>query len=529
MTKFWFICTILMELLLITCFVIAIITERIEYIQIIWIAAYGFCVIGILLVITALINIRLNVKKKTQNKYQNVTTNNNINNNIESKEKRNKKPIKMHTSIHLSKLTRNITLIIILSLILIFVASLSFITLIIHLLQTMHLNGIERTIYAISPMCSLPSYISFIISITSFNIGLIRWTYQPSSINYCLFCCCYLRYRYKQNSEDDMNDNDDELKLDENTLCYVFCKKCLDSAMRKRQKFIELKQQKIIEIKNKKLENEQNGMDQNDLTIEVDDDDDNKNDNDNDTNQLHVISNKLFIDESIISHKSNTFNRLRASITRGKTQTITDFTPNTTSILQQVGDESVDDEEDERKIKVILYDFDGALSMESRYRYFEHWTDDDVDVISTELLNKLFGDNNRINELNLHFKELNQNNIQIFCISNDNISKINIILNKIGLNEYFNYNNIIGNDHKLINNDKINYKINLFILKLIKLKNINNDELLYVSSNNQNIIYLKNNNFCKTYHVYSNDGLNKNDLKIIQNLTNNYNGCIKLI
>ena len=67
MSRFWFILTVFQEISLFLCYIIALATSDITYIHFVWITAFGFCVVGALLVLFAMVDIRKYVWKKTRN------------------------------------------------------------------------------------------------------------------------------------------------------------------------------------------------------------------------------------------------------------------------------------------------------------------------------------------------------------------------------------------------------------------------------------------------------------------------------
>merc|ERR1712228_1132929 len=147
-------------------------------------------------------------------------------------------------------------------------------------------------------------------------------------------------------------------------------------------------------------------------------------------------------------------------------------------------------------IDVILFDFDGVLTNKD-HRYFEHWTDYDLQTLTKTNLKTTFGDDARINELMLHFEFLTANNVKIYCIANETCKKVLAIFEKLGFDKWFDKDTIIGSDHHLI---EVNSKIKLFILKLIQQANIH---------------------LCATYFISSNIGLCQNDMLKIQK-------CVKM-
>eukprot|EP01084_Bolivina_argentea_P250597 419946_1 len=173
------------------------------------------------------------------------------------------------------------------------------------------------------------------------------------------------------------------------------------------------------------------------------------------------------------------------------------------------------DETEMRKIEIILYDFDGVLTTECKYRYFEHWNDNDITSLTRKHMNTIFGDDKRINIIKNNFIKWKNNGKQIKIISYENTNKINRILNKIGLDKYFDKeNDIIGCDNKIFD-DETKFSIKYFILKLISMQQIEYDEILYISADEENVTHFKNINLCQCYHIKLNGGINENDIKLI--------------
>ena len=67
-------------------------------------------------------------------------------------------------------------------------------------------------------------YISYFVILCCVGIALVFWTYKPSAVNYCTFCCFgYKNKKYFRRK--DLPGGD--MKL---TLCYAFCPLLLDNA-----------------------------------------------------------------------------------------------------------------------------------------------------------------------------------------------------------------------------------------------------------------------------------------------------------
>ena len=455
--KFWLICTIFMEITLFLCYIIAFTTTDIFYIHICWISSFTFSIIAALLVIFALIDIRKYVYNKTKQRILSLYKNNNNNNNNNSHKK-------------LEKLNRLLVTMIILCIIMIIASIINLVIMIRHIIDLDESKNLFReSTLSSTAIDNVEDYISYFLILLCVEISFVFWTFKPNSINYCLFICCY-------NND---NNDDDDIKVNKDTICYAFCRTCIDNAVNHKRRRIRIRKQQQDKPKVNNDNNNNNVQRQSTVTT---------------TEQQQQQQQQQQQHERI-----NSSNNI----------SITNMVQQSINIQNNIieNDQSIT-----TKIKIILYDFDGVLT-NKKHRYFEHWTQIDVEALTKEHLNTIFGSDQRINYLYQHFNFLISNNIKIFCISNENSSKIWTIFKKLNFENVFNKECIISCNSS---------KITLFILDLIKKEEIDNDQLLYISANHENIRHFLNINLCTTYQINSNYGILSNnddhDIINIQNL-----------
>ncbi len=427
--KFWFLCTIFMEMALFLCCIIAFSTRDILYINVLWTITFLMAVIGAILVLFSLIDIRIKSKRIASSKIDSL---------------RNSK---------LNQMNRLIVIMIILCLMVIIACGINLIILINHLTKS---KLITDSLYS-TVIDNTLDYITYMVCLLFIEILLVFWTYKSSSINYCL----YPIYGYKK----DIIVSNASFFIDKNTLCYVFCKHIIEGADNKRI-ILHLKQK----AENKMLTTNTRPTKSSFFSSA------------NDSNKYHMQSNMENSNENTLEIETE--------------------------------NKEIEKPKNKMKIKIILYDFDGVLTTQCKYRYFEHWNDNDITSLTRKHMNTIFGNDKRINVLKNNFKKWNQNGYtKQKIITFETTNKILKILNKIGLNVYFNdiQNDIIGCD----NQEKEKFSIKYFILKLINMQNIGYDEILYISADHENVTHFNNINLCQCYHIKLNGGLNQNDINII--------------
>eukprot|EP01083_Nonionella_stella_P066154 174006_1 len=411
MSKCWAICTVIEEIVLFLFYIIAFTTTDILYFQLCFVSAFSSAIIGAVLVVFALIDILKYVYHKTRNND------------------------KRHTNVrNLKKLNRLLVTMIILCSLVIALSSYNLYLLIQHITRLINdENHFREGTLESRALDNVTDYISYFLILICIEIIFVFWTYKPSAVNYCLFCC----FGYKRYSNSKLS-----FRLDRNTLCYAFCKYCIDDAERKR---VQLQ----LQVQN--------------LNLNVE--------------QKQIITNN----------------------THATTTEITAVSPRESALsLTQY------------KIKIVLYDFDGVFTNQT-HRYFEHWTEQQVAALTKQHLNIIFGSNERISNLVQHFTLVSSQNVQIYCIHKETNSKINTIFKKLQFDPYFDNTTTIGLDSA--NSES---QVKLFILKLIKMKHIDNHHLLYISSNHENVQHLSDINLCVTYGVLADHGIDQSDLNRIQ-------------
>mmetsp|Transcript_28751 Transcript_28751/g.45489 ORF Transcript_28751/g.45489 Transcript_28751/m.45489 type:complete len:462 (-) Transcript_28751:1692-3077(-) len=230
MIRFWLVCTILVEIVIFLCFIIAFSTSDIFYIHICWICSFLFTIIGALLVLSALFDIIKYVYKKTEAPslamHDNVTVSAN----------------------KLNKLNRLLITMMVLCVASITAATINLVTIINHLnkiYQQHHQLQRPGTLDS-TAIDNVADYVSYFLILLCVEVSFVIWTYKPNAVNYCLFCCCAGcgHQKYAQS-----------FHLDKSTMCYAFCKACLEDAERKRRAYMEAVQR--LQVQPQQADDEQ--------------------------------------------------------------------------------------------------------------------------------------------------------------------------------------------------------------------------------------------------------------------------------
>jgi len=437
MSKLWLCCTVIAEIVLFGCYVLAFALSDVVFFHFAVLVACAMALMGCALVIFALFDIRKQTRRQTERV------------SMESADS----AVTVQAD-KLRKLRRLLVTMIVMAFIIMACAIINLYIVGRHIYELYDsgcLLGQREGTLTSSAIDNTGDYLSLFAILMCIGMGLVFWTYKPSAVNYCAYCCRYRHFADKQ-----QHPALEDMKL---TLCYALCPLMLDEAERKRRMLIRALPQ-----------------------IEA--------------TAGHFTHRRDTAQSTgpMLDKKEND-----QEIVRDGRQSVFSMAISVTKMLSVTNDRKlVDTLTESGSIQVIFYDFDGALTTDKN-QYFAHWSAKDVSALQRPHLFDLFGSEERMDALRDHFGRMTGKGIRMGLVSDVYTRhKMKIILSLLDYDRFF--SEIMGIDHDLITNEPTNHnRVQIFLIKWMRAHSVANSSVLYVTANEENCRLFANNGTCNTY------------------------------